>query len=165
MPSSPTASFDRAKLLWTLVVVLAIGAVVAAFVMLRSDNQPAAITSPSSATSSLPPSPTATPTEERPPLIVTSRVTSQFNKKDLSYSGRVISEEPKCTAGRTLFLKERRKGSDAIVYSTRTDVNGRWATPPLRALRSGSGVAQAQRRVVLRDDGRTVVCQVSTAIH
>lgn len=145
-------------------IVLTIGATVAGAVMLRSDDPPGAGSSSPRPTSSPPPSVTPSPTEERPPLVVTSTIKARFNKKELSYSGRVISEEPKCAADRVLFVKKRQQGPDAIVYNTKTDLEGEWATPALPELRAGVGVPQAQRKVVLRDDGRTVVCKVFPAV-
>ena len=165
MPSSRTASSDRAKLLWTLVIVLAAAAVIAGVAMLRSDDQPAAIPDSPRPASSPAPSLTPSPTKERPPVVVTSTIKARFNKKDLSYRGRVVSEEPKCETDRVVFVKKRQPGPDAIVYNTKTDLEGKWSTPALPELRSGAGVPQAQRKVVLRDDGRTVVCKVFPAVN
>ena len=146
-------------------IVLTIGATVAGAVLLRSDDQPAAISGAPRPASSPAPSLSPSPTEERPPLVVTSTIKARFNKKDLSYSGRVVSEEPKCVADRVLFVKKRQPGLDAIVYNTKTDLEGKWSTPALPELRSSIGVPQAQRKVVLRDDGRTIVCKVFPAVN
>ncbi len=58
-----------------------------------------------------------------------AETTVTIKEQSGDFSGRVNSEdEPRCSAGRTVVLKQKRPGKDDKIATDTTEDNGKWST-------------------------------------
>ena len=75
-----------------------------------------------------------------------------------TFSGRVVSVKDRCERHRTVNVRRRLDGPDALVGTDLTDADGDWEVQ-VASTPAGTYYARAKRKVLLRSSSHVHVCK------